>query len=266
MEPETALTILGGAIGSAKLLEKLLGPTADYLGGELRDYTEKGVGNLSRIFQHAAKTLGGRLEETGQVPPRVLKGILEEGYFCEDELTARYFGGVLASSRTGVARDDRAASFVTLIGRLSTYQVRSHFIFYSVFRSTCSGQLVELGTDRVRDRLKLYIPMDEYVEAMDFQKGENPDALLTHVIHGLHQETLIGPYFGTGTKEVLVESQRIEVPSAGIVFSSSAVGLLLYLWAHGRGDTPLASFLLEELPSTELPGLILPSHGKCYGL
>jgi hypothetical protein len=37
---------------------------------------KKGMANSSRIFEHAAKTLGGRLEEDGQVPPRVLRGIL----------------------------------------------------------------------------------------------------------------------------------------------------------------------------------------------
>ena len=31
MDPGTGLTILGSAIGGAKLVEKLLGPTADYI-------------------------------------------------------------------------------------------------------------------------------------------------------------------------------------------------------------------------------------------
>ncbi len=103
MELETALIVLSGTFGSAKIVEKLLGPTAEYLGGGIRDYTKKGMTNLGRIFEHAAKILGDKLDEPGPVPPRVLKGILQEGYFCEDELTAKYFGGVLASSRSGVA-------------------------------------------------------------------------------------------------------------------------------------------------------------------
>ena len=92
MEPATGLTILGGAVGSAKVIEKLLGPTADYLGGEIRNYTEKGLSNLGRVFSHATITLGKKIEDPGQVPPKVLKGTLEEGYFSEDQLSAQYFG------------------------------------------------------------------------------------------------------------------------------------------------------------------------------
>lgn len=46
MKPGTGLTILGTAVGSAKLVEKLLGPTADYLGEGLRQWTEKRVENV----------------------------------------------------------------------------------------------------------------------------------------------------------------------------------------------------------------------------
>src|SRR6266567_7917518 len=122
MEPATGLTILGTAVGSAKIVEKLLGPTAEYLGDGLKSWTEKRVENTKRIFQHATKLLGDRIETAGGVPPKVLKGILDEGSFCDDELSAEYFGGVLASSRSGVSRDDRGAAFIALLGRLTTYE------------------------------------------------------------------------------------------------------------------------------------------------
>jgi hypothetical protein len=59
MEPATGLSILGAALGSAKLLEKMLGPTADYLGAGLKEWTEKGFKNLSKIFEKASMRLGG---------------------------------------------------------------------------------------------------------------------------------------------------------------------------------------------------------------
>ena len=58
MEPETALVIFGGAVGSKEILVKLLGPTADYLGGEIRSYTQKAAENLGRIFSNAQRKLG----------------------------------------------------------------------------------------------------------------------------------------------------------------------------------------------------------------
>ncbi len=79
MDPATGLTILGSAVGGAKLVEKLLGPTADYVGTGLKNWAEKRVTNASRIFEKAAEKLGSRIDEPGAVPPRVLKEILDEG-------------------------------------------------------------------------------------------------------------------------------------------------------------------------------------------
>jgi hypothetical protein len=88
MEPATGLTILGTAVGSAKIVEKLLGPTADYLGTGIRSWTERSVANVGRVFQKAAERLGDRIEKPGSVPPKVLKNVLEEAASSEDELTA----------------------------------------------------------------------------------------------------------------------------------------------------------------------------------
>src|SRR5262245_23499596 len=91
METNTELTILGTAIGSAKLIERILGPTADYIGGGVEAWTKKRVENVARIFRSEQRKLGSRLESEGTVPPRVLKEILQEGSFCDEELSAEYF-------------------------------------------------------------------------------------------------------------------------------------------------------------------------------
>ena len=264
MEIETALTTLGGTYASARMMKKLLGPTADYLGGSLRDYTGKGMDNLSRIFGHAVKTLGDRLEVPGQVPPRVLKGILEEGYFCEDELSAKYFGGVLASSRSGVRRDDRAASFVALMSRLSVYQIRTHYILYSVFRSICSGWSLEMGVWQEGDKSRLFIPWKEYVKAMDFRKKESIDVLITHVFDGLVREKLTDESWCSGSARHLKDSTGVSTPSAGILYTPAPWGIELYLWAHGCSEVSLEDFLLVDLPIIELADLEMPARAKCY--
>ncbi len=41
IDPGTGLTILGSAIGSAKVVEKILGPTSEYIGEQLKEWTEK---------------------------------------------------------------------------------------------------------------------------------------------------------------------------------------------------------------------------------
>lgn len=56
------------------ILNKLLGPTADYIGGEARGLVEKCNINLDRIFSIAVKRLGNKIAEPGLVSPRVLRG------------------------------------------------------------------------------------------------------------------------------------------------------------------------------------------------
>lgn len=259
MEPEkvigTALAVWGGK----ELVLKLLGPTADYLGGELKTYTEKGLNNLGRIFQNAARKLGDRLETPGQVPPRVLKGVLQEGYFCEDELSAEYFGGVLASSRTGVSRDDRGSTFLSLLGRLSTYQIRTHYIFYSILKRLYDGCGVNVGFERERQELQVYIPFDVYVGAMSFALGEEDFEVITvHVMNGLSKEELIGDVWIFGSTDLVSKHLGRKVRKGGIVFYPSAIGIELFLWAHGVADRGIRSFLdsatqFEALGRIEVP-------------
>ncbi len=111
IEIGAGLGILGGSIASKELILKILGPTADYIGDGLRSWTEKRVENVKNIFDIAGEKLGNKIEEPGSVAPKVLRLVLNEGSFCDDELTKEYFGGVLASSRTPLARDDRGSIF-----------------------------------------------------------------------------------------------------------------------------------------------------------
>ncbi len=243
MDVGTGLTILGGAVGSKELVQKILGPTADYLGEGMKDWTERRVQNLGRIFENAKTKLAESIDEPGAVPPKVLKGVLEDGGFCDDQLTAEYFGGVLASSRTEISRDDRGAAFISLLSRLSTYEIRSHYLFYEIVRRLYSGGDENVGTSAGRNLLKTFIPLSAYVSAMEFQNGESPlPVVLTHVMFGLTRESLIDETFCWGG----VDGLRAMYPGAnepGIVFLPSGLGIELYLWAHGKGDLDIRDIL-----------------------
>jgi hypothetical protein len=237
METATGLTVLGTAIGSAKVVEKILGPTADYLGLGIRDWAQRRIENVGRIFENAQKKLGARLEEPGTVPPKVLKGILDEGSFCDDELAGEYFGGVLASSRSEVGRDDRGAAFIALIGRLSAYQIRSHFVFYRMIHMLYEGVDENIGTHQGRHRLRTLIPLSAYVAAMEFGERENVESILSHVMFGLSREYLVEQDFLYGSVEHLrSQSNYAAAEGPSILLSPSVLGVELYLWAHGRGD------------------------------
>jgi len=246
MEPETGLAILGSAVGAAKLVEKILGPTSEYIGGGLRTWTELRVHNVARIFTKAKEKLGERIEESGAVPPRVLKEVLAEGSYCDDPLTAEYFGGVLASSRTQISRDDRGAHWSSLVAQLSVYQVRSHFLIYRAICDRFAGKDFKFNMDD-RPKLSVLLPISSYCSSMDFSHEElnQLSLLLNHSFFGLRKEGLIESFvYGEQAhlkKRLGADSNPPE--EGGVWVAPSALGAELFLWAHGQGHlAPSALF------------------------
>ena len=233
MDPMSTVGAGLAIIGSKEILTKILGPTADYLGSELQGFVEKCNINLDNIFIKARNKLGDRLEEEGKVNSRVLKHILDEGRFCEDELMAEYFGGILASSKTKHGRDDRGVSVLSSIKDLSVYQVRLHYLYYFLLNNLLSKKHLNLGTDR--KKMRIFIPVDVYVKAMDFTEDENVGIILSHSVEGLVRHGFLGDDFYYGNKEHLVKAYE-GTTSAGMILSPTVQGAEAFLWAHGTSS------------------------------
>lgn len=242
------------------ILNKLLGPTAEYLGGELKSYTEKGVNNVKKIFEKAVNKLGQKINEPGQVPPRVLKGILSEGYFCEDELSSEYFGGVMASSRTGVSRDDRAVTYINLLSSLSTYQIRTHYILYTVIKRLFAGSEMNIREAANLRRMETYMPFKVYAKAMDFKEYEKDlFNFLDHSVLGLRRNNLLTVTV-SGDKEYLdKQGKGLVFSESGFLFYPTFEGIELYHWAHGKGDTLSHDFLKIDFASQLSDVVVIPT-------
>lgn len=243
MDPELEkLAVISAVFGSKDLITKLLGPTADYIGVGLKNWTEKRGDNMKRIIDKATKRLGDKINDKGSIPPKVLREILEQGSFNDDEFAGEYFGGVLASSRSTISRDDRGATYTALISRLSSYQVRSHYFFYSLIKDVFNGTGTNIGIQEQRRLTELYIPAECYVRAMDFSPDEDVNIILPHVIVGLAREGLIEDTFSYGAKEHLAGIYS-SATSDGLILTPSAMGIELFLWAHGQGNVSFQHFL-----------------------
>ena len=227
-------------------LAKILGPTADYLGEGLRDFTQRRVENIGRIFQSAEKKLGKKANMDGAVPPRVLKIIVNDGSYFEDVVAVDYFGGVLASSKSEMGRDDRGASIAKLIDDLSTYQLRAHYLIYSSIRSLFKEHGYFFRLDD-RPKMGIFISSDSFAGAMDFSmhERERSETLVRHTFFGLDDKSLIDQFL-YGPKEKLTSVYK-DAPSAGIVCYPSAMGAELYLWAFGAGDNEFHYLFSDEL-------------------
>ena len=251
MEPVTTIGIGAVAAYLAKDgIGKLLGPTADYLGEGLRDLTRRRGESIGRIFSNASTKLGSQLDEPGQVPPRVLKTVLNEGSYCEDPVALEYFGGVLASSRTERGRDDRGARVAKVVDNLSTYQLRTHYLIYSSIANLFATSGRRFGTDQDRTQMQIFLPGKGYANAMGFSQEEsNNPQIMHHVWHGLTSDGLIEGRWQFGDQRSL-RSIFAGAPSDGIVCHPSALGAELFLWALGHGNVPLEHLLSGTLDAT----------------
>lgn len=258
MEPGTGLAILGSALGGAKVLEKMLGPTADYLGTGIRDWTQRRVENVGRIFAKAHEKLGDKVDTPGGIPPRVLKEVMTEGSFCDDELTAEYFGGVLASSRSEVSRDDRAATYLRLTSELSSYQIRFHFICYYWWRKLYCGSGLRPTFSEDLHKMWLFLPGRFLSVAMEFSDKEPAADILLHCQSGLAREELIeiNAWGGPEHMNGICERQGwAPVSEWGMSVCPTQYGIDYWLWSVGAGKVSRSSFLEATLSLPKLPQL-----------
>lgn len=202
--------------------------------------------NIDRIFQNAVRKLGEKMTQSAQVSPRVLRHIIDEGRFCEDEIAAEYYGGVLASARTSNSRDDRGVTVLSVIKDLSVYQLRFHFLAYCLFRKLFSGQPLNVGDSGDLHKMRIFIPEVVYQRAMDFAEGEDSDVILAHCLCGLHRHGLIGYEFSCGNADSL-KKQVAAIDSPGMIIEPSILGAELFLWALGLTGATGMEFLHTDI-------------------
>jgi len=87
---------IGGALAAKPLLERLLGPSFDYVGHSMAALLERfGNQNLMGIFKRTAAKLA---DVPKPVDARVLRAVIEDGSFADDAAAQEYFAGLLAAS------------------------------------------------------------------------------------------------------------------------------------------------------------------------
>lgn len=250
--PEPITTVGLGAIAAylgKDGIQKLLGPTADYLGGGLKDFTQKRIDNVGKIFKRADEKLGDRRDQPGTIPPKILKTIINDASFNDDALAVEYFGGVLASSRTQLGRDDRGARMAKLVDSLSTYQLRAHFLIYASIRNLFKDCAYHFNVED-RAKMTIHLPYKGFLEAMAFADEETLkiEPLLRHIFFGLAQDGLIENRFLYGDA-IYLQKRYPACIEHGICCQPSALGAELFLWARGDGDKAL-SFIFDDTCTT----------------
>lgn len=153
---------------------RLVAPTADYLGTELRELTETQCQRLRRILNSAERKCGDRLREDGAVNALVFKKIVDDGRFCSDTLSAEYYGGLLAASRNRKGDDDANVPFTAMINRMSSDQLHGHWILYTMLFNLMHNQRdLNLYILAHRKQATLYIPWRSFMFLFEKLRTDN---------------------------------------------------------------------------------------------
>jgi hypothetical protein len=245
MDVGTGIAILG----PSALTLKLLGPTADYIGDGVKGWAKHRVENVQRIFNVAEyKVDEAALDEPGTVPSRVLKGILDEGSFREDDVGVEYFAGVLAGSRSEDGYDDRGAMYNDVIDGMSSFQLRAHYVLYRAAQAVAAKHPeVSWYVGEERERLQhLAVPSESFFRAMAIPGAAGTTNVTSaHIMTGLGRLSLVGR-MGHGqmaSPEFLrTEVKNVDWPTRCLVFHVSGFGVELFCAAHGFSASPLDDF------------------------
>ncbi len=249
----TGLAILGGKI-TYDLARDVLGPSANYLGKELKGLTELGVENIKKVFMYAQKRNLELKNQDGTVPSRILLPILQSAYFCEDELVASYLGGVLSSSRTKNGRDDRAVGLTKLIDSLSSYALRLHCIIYASV-ITHPMQSTENMHKWIRRGHGVTVLFDEDAlrRQMDFTEHEDASVILEHSFLSLASSGLSTD----GQNDFLLRKENRNARCCHLTLR----GIELFCWGNAQGQSGTASYFSDKMMNTEIQSMAIePLH------
>ena len=247
-----ALVAIAAFFGPKELLQKVLGPTAEYLGLGIRDWTKKRVDNVATILHKAQTRIDDASGESlsSAVSPQLLRTVLEFGSYTEDALIQEYLAGLLFSARRGRTGDGRSAALGMLLENLSSYEVRFHYLIYHTVRKLYTGTPSNVGLAGVRDQLQTYFAMSVFhsaVLAPDGNDSEFLNSIVESSVYGLLRHGLVSPNLVFGSPQHIKQTCiGGEVPDYGIVLQPSILGIELYLWIGGVGSRTHSSMFLNK--------------------
>lgn len=224
----------------------LISVIKNYFGEDINNWPIERLRNLSEIIKNSnRKEENFKTEQNGKLPPKTVKILLKDATWCSDEVQYEYFGGVLATSKTLVDRDDRGHYYSQIINNLSTYQLRGHFLFYHLLRNNYLNDRKNINDSRVSVKMKIYLPMKTYYDAFVFSEQEIRDEnnILSHIMFGLRKENLLDHIsWGHNCKTLYSKAEK-----NGIIFSPTRLGIELFMWAQGYGGFETDEFFKEKL-------------------
>jgi hypothetical protein len=260
VDPTLPTIVLSSAYFGKQYLEKIFGPTCDYLGNRLKEYVKSRIENIENICKKAEQLdIEEKFATHGAISPRILNELIRDGSFIEEELVQTYFAGILLSSRDVYGNDDRGLYYLDIIKKLSSFDIRLHFYLYLAFRNQFLDSIDSLSLYKTKDNLLVFLPLSELFKflLMDIDSHNLFFDRINESLNRIKKEGLLSEYIFSNMKFEL-QKRYNSASEGGIVMIPSSLGCLLLLWALGIKDEQphyLCSTRLEIERKIEALGL-----------
>lgn len=204
-------------VSSVYAARKILGPTLDAMGEDLKRLYAAG---RDRVLAAAERKIEN-LDDGKRANLRTARDVLWHGAVTEDTVSAEYYGGLLAASRSSDGQDDTAIPFVNAIKALSRRQLKMHFDIYWSLEQMMLAQMAK-GNSRdpaeVRDGRTVCIAGNIFISAIDLRVLEQQGLVGVWTIDDMNFETKEG------------EKRGVDCISA----QTTMFGVMLYAAAHNN--------------------------------
>lgn len=202
--------------------------------------------------------------KTYRASDRVLVRALEEAAVTDDELVASYIGGVAGSGPD----DDAGTAVIAQISRLSSLQLRLHYLIYrAVWQAALAALAASNGSldlrdpDQLQTACLMFIPMNEIYAVLGLPDEPRSVEQVTSLLRVLAREDLIareliesngrlvpGYLFGSEAQVPQKYSLRYStLKRPGLMFAPTPAGIELFLWGCGADEhDPVAMRMLPN--------------------
>jgi hypothetical protein len=221
---------------------QVLKPSADEIGAYLQGVTQRRLDNLRCVFALLEHKFGRNATpgDGESVSLRVLRGIMDEGSYIEDDVGRDYYAGVLAGSLATGGGDDSGVALLNVMSGLSSLQLRAHFLIYAAAQQSVAGDpkfdpYARYDEPRGGWR-RTALSLTAFKESLAAVGGEPTEDQLGSVMRALRRVELIHPKGGwlAGNAEQLAEREcNVEWPEPALVCTISNFGMELFCAAHG---------------------------------
>jgi hypothetical protein len=228
-------TDLISQLAPSAIAYKVLEPSANVIGDHLASFTQRRIENLRNINESLEHKFGvDELTTPGEIAPRVIRGLLEEGSYMEDDVGAEYFAGVVAGSRSEDGSDDSGVALIEVMNSLSSVQLRTHYSLYSATqRAIADRNDIDLRQGE-RGWARVAVPTEQLLRAVF---GDDPAKWtddIGPIMRGLKRADLIEPNWAAGPPDGLRKMERMVAwRQPSVVFTATNFGIELYCAAHG---------------------------------